>query len=281
LVPELGSETGDKIMKKSNAFTLIELLVVIAIIAILAAILFPVFATAREKARQSTCESNEKQIALGIIQYTQDYDEVFPGGSENSGAGWQTTWAGVVLPYIKSTAVFLCPDDPEDAPYVAANGTWAAPETSYVANGTESSISVAPWYTCGGAMCLNGAGLAKSITQNSQVNQPSASILIAEEDVTPALIATAGYHPNEIYWAGETVQIGQSWGGAQYQNPNGSLPWLADHNNPNGPNGGVSGVHGGLANFAFCDGHVKAMWPYLTNPNPTTQPQNNMWVVTR
>ena len=65
--------------RRSRAgFTLIELLVVIAIIAILAAILFPVFAQARDKARQSSCLSNEKQMALGILAYTQDYDEIFP-----------------------------------------------------------------------------------------------------------------------------------------------------------------------------------------------------------
>ena len=65
-------------MKRRSGFTLIELLVVIAIIAILAAILFPVFAQAREKARQISCVSNEKQLALGIIQYVQDYDETYP-----------------------------------------------------------------------------------------------------------------------------------------------------------------------------------------------------------
>ena len=68
-------------MKRNKGFTLIELLVVIAIIAILAAILFPVFAKAREKARQASCASNEKQLGLAIIQYVQDYDETFPAAS--------------------------------------------------------------------------------------------------------------------------------------------------------------------------------------------------------
>ena len=68
---------------KQQGFTLIELLVVIAIIAILAAILFPVFAKAREKARQASCSSNEKQLGLGIIQYVQDNDEMFPQGTRS------------------------------------------------------------------------------------------------------------------------------------------------------------------------------------------------------
>src|SRR5580698_9789983 len=92
---------------RRSAFTLIELLVVIAIIAILAAILFPVFAQAREKARQTSCASNMKQIGIAFMQYTQDYDEYTPALWAHY-AGWE---AGV-YPYLKSTGVFTCPDDP-------------------------------------------------------------------------------------------------------------------------------------------------------------------------
>ncbi|MDR3708148.1 MAG: DUF1559 domain-containing protein [Capsulimonadaceae bacterium] len=93
----------------NKAFTLIELLVVIAIISILAAILFPVFATVREKARQTSCLSNLKQIGLAFSQYEQDYDETVPSGTTTW--GWGLGWAGQVYPYVKSAAVFLCPDD--------------------------------------------------------------------------------------------------------------------------------------------------------------------------
>jgi len=93
---------------RAKAFTLIELLVVIAIIAILAAILFPVFAKAREKARQTSCVSNEKQLGLAFVQYTQDYDESYP---VDSNGGNYNGWAGELFPYIKSYNSFACPDD--------------------------------------------------------------------------------------------------------------------------------------------------------------------------
>lgn len=99
-------------------FTLIELLVVIAIIAILAAILFPVFARARENARRASCQSNLKQIALGIFQYTQDYDEKFPLYRTGPFNGPQRPYAwadGGVQPYVKSVQILQCPSEPTAA----------------------------------------------------------------------------------------------------------------------------------------------------------------------
>jgi prepilin-type N-terminal cleavage/methylation domain-containing protein/prepilin-type processing-associated H-X9-DG protein len=98
-----------------SAFTLIELLVVIAIIAILAAILFPVFAQAREKARQSSCLSNQKQMGLAIMQYVQDADETFPQAyyypNDSTSAGGYNHWSGIVQPYVKNEGIFVCPSD--------------------------------------------------------------------------------------------------------------------------------------------------------------------------
>lgn len=91
-----------------RAFTLIELLVVIAIIAILAAILFPVFGRARENARRSSCQSNLKQIGLGIVQYAQDFDERTPAQGDN-GQPWNFQWMDRIEPYVKSKQLFTCP----------------------------------------------------------------------------------------------------------------------------------------------------------------------------
>jgi len=96
-----------------GGFTLIELLVVIAIIAILAAILFPVFARAREAARKTSCLSNMKQIGLGLMMYTQDYDETYPmayfyPNGRNSSNGYHQ-WSGMIQPYVKNERVFVCP----------------------------------------------------------------------------------------------------------------------------------------------------------------------------
>ena len=91
-------------MSKRRGFTLIELLVVIAIIAILAAILFPVFARARENARKANCQSNLKQIGLGFSMYAQDYDERLFGARVPFEG-----WTGAIMPYVKNTGVFGCP----------------------------------------------------------------------------------------------------------------------------------------------------------------------------
>lgn len=112
--------------RSPHGFTLIELLVVIAIIAILAAILFPVFARARENARRSSCQSNLKQIGIGLVQYIQDYDETMPRGafvpsltvsndsmeditSDVPSQSNLSLWMDVIYPYVKSEAVFVCP----------------------------------------------------------------------------------------------------------------------------------------------------------------------------
>jgi len=116
-----------------SGFTLIELLVVIAIIAILAAILFPVFAKVREKARQTACLSNEKQLGMAYMEYVQDYDETFVFSTQfgDPAAGWTSR----VYPYIKSTAVYTCPDDN------VTRDSWAPQKVSYAQNSNLSSAT--------------------------------------------------------------------------------------------------------------------------------------------
>lgn len=117
---------------RRRAFTLIELLVVIAIIAILAAILFPVFARAREAARKTSCLSNTKQIALAVNMYTQDYDELFALSLylSNAGTGQVFTFYDAHLPYIKNTQVLVCPSDKKVQSWPGFLSTCGYPFTS-------------------------------------------------------------------------------------------------------------------------------------------------------
>ena len=122
-------------MEKRRGFTLIELLVVIAIIAILAAILFPVFARARENARKANCLSNLKQLGMGLMMYAQDHDEALPATYEwqIGGQNWPLmSWRAVSYAYVKNAGAHACPSDAQNSP--DPSGLVSIPKVSYGAN---------------------------------------------------------------------------------------------------------------------------------------------------
>ena len=187
--------------KSAQGFTLIELLVVIAIIAILAAILFPVFAQAREKARQASCISNNKQVGLAILQYVQDYDEQFPSGRTVVAAGTPLNslaagvgWAGEIYPYSKNAQVLRCPDDPT----VPVNGVVPFYPISYSYN-----------YNVAGGTGFAGASIASmsapaSTVMLSEVKGDLAYATVASEQTTPPQspwnYSSTGDGINYLFW---------------------------------------------------------------------------------
>jgi prepilin-type N-terminal cleavage/methylation domain-containing protein/prepilin-type processing-associated H-X9-DG protein len=149
---------------RKGGFTLIELLVVIAIIALLAAILFPVFARARENARRSSCQNNLKQIGLGIAQYVQDFDENFPQGNNSVGVSWRQA----VYPYTKSTQMFRCPSNTRST-ITANNATGGFPDMPISYNGNPH-IFLTPDWVVDGMQTLNMA----------TIQRPASRVLVAE-----------------------------------------------------------------------------------------------------
>lgn len=241
---------------RTRAFTLIELLVVIAIIALLAAILFPVFARARENARRASCQANLKQLALGVFQYVQDYDESYPlvwndanaTGVFKTGVPWgetnQFNWTDRIMPYVKSTETFHCPSISTGYPNPAKN---------------YSHYGINIYLTRYCNWDLSGTDLFSTF-RTAAVNNSSTKVLFTDyrlgNGTTPNVVGVWGLATNYTYVMNYT-----------------SFPAVAG----NTPSCNVStsclmapadGRHLGGTNAAFLDGHVK--WIKITTDSSGT-----------
>ena len=253
--------------RSNSAFTLIELLVVIAIIAILAAILFPVFAQAREKARQTACLSNTKQIGLGLAMYVQDYDELFPGifyqpkppTGINGGGSDRIPLESQLEPYIKSAGVWACPSAPRAGninPGDVYDGTYSGNNSKAKNFGYVNDIHTRE----AGNQNDPNTGL-----MNGWETPGNSLASIEETSSTIALVETRAYDGGQE--RGTSDNYGAVWGGVfvgcdtyklagRAKGKDAALAPGCD-NEYNG-NPGIRG-HQGFGNYVFTDGHVKGL----------------------
>ncbi|HEY3331096.1 MAG TPA: DUF1559 domain-containing protein [Capsulimonadaceae bacterium] len=244
---------------RRKGFTLIELLVVIAIIAILAAILFPVFAKAREKARQSACASNLKQIGIAQLQYEQDYDEMHLSWLNMVGAT-NTTWQTILQPYVKSKEMFTCPTNAPNSPkgqgadFVQGSGNTIT--TAYIGN--MNAVGTQWWqaYYYQGCGTFAGGGDSSAPPKPWNVSKfisPSTTIDILEG-------------------AGRGNGADGSPCGVEYEADNSTAPQSGC--NTTGYTNTLFAGHTGATNYLFADGHVKSLKPSQTILNGV-----NMWTI--
>jgi prepilin-type N-terminal cleavage/methylation domain-containing protein/prepilin-type processing-associated H-X9-DG protein len=266
---------------RKTGFTLIELLVVIAIIAILAAILFPVFAQAREKARQISCLSNSKQIGLGLAMYVQDYDEQMPAAFAtinpvNNGTTNVIPYEAQIAPYIKNKPLYVCPSD--SLSRVGDGAFW---------DGNDCNPSPS---NCQSGKQIRSFGYVGNINdeQYSEANGGNAD---PNTGMSPwAGTGVGGYSIASFDAPSDTISIVESWaadnnnatqGDAFYGSPWGDLFTGCDtyklagrtappqspgdnyvgscNGNYNGVNGKPTKGHTNQGNYVFADGHAKSM----------------------
>jgi prepilin-type N-terminal cleavage/methylation domain-containing protein/prepilin-type processing-associated H-X9-DG protein len=242
---------------RRRGFTLIELLVVIAIIAILAAILFPVFARARENARRASCQSNLKQIGLGFLQYTQDYDERLPYTDYGYSVPGRIGWDEAIFPYVKSVQIFQCP---------SAVGTSTASSTQYNQEASAASLTGQWTGNPNRDYGMNGYLLPNTVAGGNFTGRNTASGYLALASID---------NTAEIFLAGEARRsnLGGWYGEVIYAVNAGGMNFSNDQVNPDGIHGG--NVHLEGANWLYMDGHVKWQKPekyYGTWSAPKTAP---------
>ncbi|MGV3617283.1 MAG: prepilin-type N-terminal cleavage/methylation domain-containing protein [Fimbriimonas sp.] len=271
---------------ENRGFTLIELLVVIAIIAILAAILFPVFAQAKAAAKKTSSVSNIKQTSLGVLMYMGDFDDVFPQGAGNAPPGGSGTaiylqtggWVLDTQPYIKSLGLLR---DPSDSMPKKSWSDWYkyfnTVGISYASNGYIDDLG-GGWGLQGVIGWNDTSWLNRGITPQSAVNLNAETIMLASRYDGNTCFRTGAIMPGQNWWdsSGPGLIPQGTRNGAIYQAPDG-MTGAAYTVNKNNRYGAVAAVYADNGIFAFADGHAKAMNPVKTNPDPLNQPQNNMW----
>jgi prepilin-type N-terminal cleavage/methylation domain-containing protein/prepilin-type processing-associated H-X9-DG protein len=223
-------------------FTLIELLVVIAIIAILAAILFPVFAQAREKARQTACISNLRQQGLALAMYAQDYDS-YPAHSSPSSANPRTRWPDHIFPYVKNEGLFLCPSAPVSVFGKAFAHNPRVLFGGYGYNYQYLGNSRFPFYAADASIAVPAETFA--IADTAGVIRDSGEVVAGQYAIDPPLPSARGSRPTTpgagFYGSGSECGSGAPgpgrWGCR-------SVP---------------AERHSGMVSVTFCDGHSKAM----------------------
>jgi prepilin-type N-terminal cleavage/methylation domain-containing protein/prepilin-type processing-associated H-X9-DG protein len=297
-------------VRNESGFTLIELLVVIAIIAILAAILFPVFAQAREKARAISCNSNLKQLGLAFLMYAQDNDEHIPSPYEFH--FYQVNGSSPLEPYIvnhgtynSNGTVWMCPDYAGYHLYTGLNTNGlGAYYTSYTMN-----VFLVNPYTKSGKLvdpdsCYTPQSLYTTVhwnrssysyennlyydTENSKANLLTSRIAApAQTDLLfEGVMEDAGQGKTCVTdnYCGQTAKGGDFMNATGFWTTSSALfNYWSNKTSPTSAGAylyqhGIAPVHSNLNNYLFCDGHVKARIPETTNYDITTDALNNIWL---
>ncbi len=279
---------------KHRGFTLIELLVVIAIIAILAAILFPVFAQAKAAAKKVSDLSNTKQITTASLIYSTDYDDTFSFGLDNN---WNNSWAATTMPYLKSIQIVQSPFETNRTLLQSWTSPWAGFPLSYGANGyyhKQINGNNANYTNvgCGCSEICHFAGVMSGMAQpgscsgapwqdalsrsQTEVTNVADTILFAVK--LNGQDAQIGAWGNMSGFFGSTFMVidnaNWDWGSAT-EIPDGRLNTANKF--PTGPDGAVSVVTSNVSNFSFTDGHSKSLSPRTTDPDPVLKPELNKW----